>query len=183
MEIQGASVVISHNIKQGKEKDYEEWLNEIVPICRDSPGNIDLQIIHPIPNVTFAYTVIIRFDTISNLKDWIESTTRKKLIEKALPFFTKDDNYVIKTGLDFLFVPEISKVLAPVPWKQFLVTWSAIFPLSILIPSVVLPLLRNFNFDSNRYLNSLFVSGVVVFLMVYVVMPNYIKLIKKWLYK
>lgn len=69
MENQGASVVINHQVLKGKQKDYEDWLNEIGPICRNAVGNIDWQIIRPIPNLTFNYTVIIRFDTIENLKN------------------------------------------------------------------------------------------------------------------
>src|SRR5690349_20377723 len=99
MENQGASVVISHQIKNGKHKAYEEWLEEIGSVCRSANGNIDWQIIRPIPNLTFIYTVIIRFDTIQNLENWMHSDTRKNLIEKAKPFFAKGDSYYIKTGL------------------------------------------------------------------------------------
>jgi antibiotic biosynthesis monooxygenase (ABM) superfamily enzyme len=41
MENQGATVVISHQIKEEKQKEYEEWLEEIGPICRSFKGNID----------------------------------------------------------------------------------------------------------------------------------------------
>ncbi|MDR6562865.1 MULTISPECIES: antibiotic biosynthesis monooxygenase [unclassified Arcicella] len=183
MENQGASVVITHHIIEGKEEKYEEWLNEIGPICKSSDGFVDWQIIRPIPNLTFIYTVIIRFDSITNLKNWIESSERKQLIEKVTPLFARDDNYVIKSGLDFLFVSETEKPKAPVRWKQYLVTWSAIYPLSLIIPLLILPVLRDLNFPQIRYLDALFISGVIVFLMVYVVMPHYTKLIKNWLYK
>ena len=107
--------------------------------------------------------------------------TRKYLIEKAKPLFAKDDKFYIKSGLDFLFEHDKQKV--PVRWKQFLVTWSAIYPLSILIPSLVLPILKELNFPESKFINSFFVSGVVVLIMVYSLMPNYTKLISKWLYK
>jgi len=183
MENQGASVVITHHILDGKEQQYEKWLNEIVPISKHSQGFIDLQIVRPIPHLTFVYTVIIRFDTIENLKKWMESDNRKLLIEKASPFFRKHDNYKIKSGLDFLFNAENEGNKVPVRWKQFLVTWSAIYPLSLLIPLLVLPFLRLLQIPAYHYFDALVISGVVVFLMVFLVMPNYTKLIKKWLYK
>ena len=183
MENQGASVVINHHILDGKQKQYEDWLNEIGPICRSFTGNIDWQIIRPIPNLTFTYTVIIRFDTIENLKKWMESEERKNLIEKAKPFLVKGDKYLIRSGLDFLFETENEKQKVPVRWKQYLVTWSAIYPLSLLIPIIILPILKTVNFPENKFINSLFVSGCIVFIMVYWLMPNYTKLIKKWLYK
>ncbi len=182
MENQGASVVITHHILDGKRQEYEKWLDEIVPITKHSEGFIDLQIVRPIPDLTFVYTVIIRFDTISHLKHWMESDNRKNLIEKANPLFRKNDNYKIKSGLDFLFESE-NETKVPVRWKQFLVTWSAIYPLSLLIPLFVLPFLRFLQIPVNHYFDGFIVSGCIVFLMVFAVMPNYTKLIRKWLYK
>jgi len=183
MEKNGATAVISHHIVEGKYQAYENWLNEIGPICRNALGHIDWQIIRPIPGLTYLYTVIIRFDTIENLKRWMESSDGKHLVEKVRPLLEEDDNYDIKSGLDFLFTPENDKPKPPVRWKQFLATWSAIYPLSTIIPLVLIPILRILNVPSIRLIDSFFVSGVIVLLMVYLVMPYYTKWIKKWLYK
>ncbi len=183
MEKDGATVVISHRILDGKHQEYEKWLNEIGPLCRSSIGHIDWQIIRPIPGLTYLYTVVMRFDTIDNLKAWMESEDRRRLIEKIRPLLATDDNYYIKTGLDFLFTPESDKAKAPVRWKQYLVTWSAIYPLSTIIPLLLIPVLRMLKIPQIRMLDSFFVSGVIVVLMVYLVMPFYTRKIKKWLYK
>ena len=183
MENPGASIVITHHILDGKQKEYEKWLDEIVPVSKHSEGFIDLQIVRPIPKLTFVYTVIIRFDTIDHLKSWMESPARERLIEKASPFFRKNDRYQIKSGLDFLFNAENEGNRVPVRWKQYLVTWSAIYPLSLIIPLLLLPLLRSINIPVNHYFDPFINSGVIVLLMVYLVMPNYTKLIKKWLFK
>ena len=183
MEVEGATVVISHHVLDDKRKEYEDWLNEIGPICRSSPGNIDWQIIRPIPTLSYSFTVIVRFDTINNLKNWMESHDRKRLIAKIRPLLLMDDNYFIKSGLDFLFTPENEKMKSPVRWKQYLVTWSAIYPLSLIIPLILLPALRMMNIPPIRLFDSFFVSGLIVLLMVYLVMPYYTRWIKKWLYK
>jgi antibiotic biosynthesis monooxygenase (ABM) superfamily enzyme len=183
MENQGASVVITHHILDGKQSQYEKWLDEIVPVTKHSEGFIDLQIIRPIPDLTFVYTVIIRFDTINHLKIWMESENRKQLIEKASPLFRKNDHYQIRSGLDFLFTAENEGNKVPVRWKQFLATWSAIYPLSVLIPLLTIPVLRYLHIPVNHYSDGLINSGIIVFLMVFAVMPNYTRLIKKWLYK
>jgi hypothetical protein len=113
----------------------------------------------------------------------MESQDRKRLIEKIRPLLVKDDRYYIKSGLDFLFTPENETAKVPVRWKQYLVTWSAIYPLSAIIPLILLPLLRKLNIPQIRLIDSFFVSGVIVLLMVYLIMPYYTKWIKKWLYK
>jgi len=181
MATQGASVVISHRVVDGKQKAYEDWLSEIDPICRSAAGHIDSQFIRPIPNLTFTYTVVIRFDTIANLKSWIESDVRKRLIEKAKPLLAQGDKYAIKSGLDFLFSDD-NRSAAPVRWKQFLVTWSAIYPLSLCVPFVMLPVLKTLNVADNKFMTSFFASGCIVFIMVYLLMPRYTRAIKKWLY-
>lgn len=84
MENPGASVVITHHILDGKQKEYEKWLDEIVPVSKHSQGFIDLQIVRPIPKLTFVYTVIIRFDTIDHLKSWMESPDRKNSLKKQI---------------------------------------------------------------------------------------------------
>nr|WP_315420399.1 hypothetical protein [uncultured Pedobacter sp.] len=183
MDNSGASVVITHHILEGKQKEYEKWLDEILPVSKHATGFIDLQIVRPIPKLTFVYTVIIRFDTIENLKSWMESRDRKQLIEKASPFFRKNDRYQIKSGLDFLFNAENEGHKVPVRWKQYLVTWSAIYPLSLIIPVLLLPILRWLGIPVNHYFDAFINSGCIVLLMVYVVMPNYTRLIKKWLFK
>lgn len=45
METQGASVVITHQIIDGKQSEYENWLNEIAPMCKNAVGHLDWQII------------------------------------------------------------------------------------------------------------------------------------------
>ena len=183
MGAQGASVVISHHIKDRKQNDYEAWLEEIGPVCRNAKGNIDWQIIRPIENLTFVYTVILRFDSIENLKTWMQSDIRKKLIEKAKPMLADDDKFYINSGLDFLFPAEQESKKTPVRWKQYLVTWSAIFPLSILVPLALLPLFSLLRLPESRIAHAFFISGTIVFIMVYVLMPRYTKLIKNWLFK
>ncbi|RYD96773.1 MAG: antibiotic biosynthesis monooxygenase [Sphingobacteriales bacterium] len=183
MENQGATVVITHHILEGKQQAYEAWLDEIGPVCRKAAGNIDWQIIRPIPALTFAYTVIIRFDTIDNLKKWMFSGERERLIAQAVPLLAKGDRYDIRSGLDFLFQSGEQPAKVPVRWKQYLATWSAIYPLSLIVPLLVAPLLRKLGVPQVRYIDALFVSGTVVFLMVYVVMPRYTRLLKRWLYR
>ncbi len=179
---QGATVVITHRIREGKHAEYEIWLDEIGPVCKTSPGHLDWHIIRPIIGLTETYTVIIRFDTETHLKQWMDSPARASLIEKVRPLFVTGDDFFVSSGLDFWFAPGGAKAKVPVRWKQYLVTWSAIYPLVLGVPLVVTPLLRRIGVPDSHLLTTLAVTGTVVFLMVYVVMPRYTKLIKRWLF-
>lgn len=178
----GATAVITHRVLDGQQAGYENWLNEIGPLCRSYAGHLDLQIIRPIAGLTTTYTVVIRFDTHEHLEAWMGSGDRKRLIEKARPLLAKDDDFFIRSGLDFWFTPEGAKAKVPLRWKQFLVTWSAIYPLVLGVPLIVAPLLRLLGIPRNHYIDTLCVTGAVVSLMVYFVMPRYTRLIQHWLF-
>jgi antibiotic biosynthesis monooxygenase (ABM) superfamily enzyme len=180
---EGATVVITHRVRDDKHADYERWLNEIAPLCRAAPGHLDWHIVRPIAGLSDTYTVIIRFDTRAHLQAWMESPTRARLIEKIQPLLVRGDDFYISSGLDFWFTPAGAKAKVPVRWKQYLITWSAIYPLVLSVPLVVEPVLEHLRLPNDRFLMTLVVTGIVVFLMVYVVMPRYTKLIRRWLFK
>ncbi len=89
---------------------------------------------------------------------------------------------LISSGLDFWFTPAEAKAKVPMRWKQYLVTWSAIFPLAFVVPLVVTPLLQYIGMPNNRLVGTFTMTGIVAFLMVYVVMPRYTRLLQRWLF-
>jgi uncharacterized protein len=178
----GATAVVTHHIDKPHLEKYEVWLNEIGPQCKRSAGFLDLQIIRPIKDITTTYTIIIRFDTHDHLKAWMHSDTRKILIDKVRHMLIKDDDFFINSGLDFWFTPQGAKAKIPVRWKQFLVTWSAIYPLVLFTPMAVIPLLDYFGLPQTKYIDTLIITGIIVSLMIYVIMPRYTKLIHRWLF-
>jgi antibiotic biosynthesis monooxygenase (ABM) superfamily enzyme len=178
----GSTVVIHHRVRGGHQIDYDHWLTKIAPSCKSAPGYLDWQIIRPIAGLTENYCVIIRFDSHPHLQQWITSGERQRLIDKVRPFLALNDAYTIHSGLDFLFTPASPGGKVPVRWKQFLLTWSAIYPLALGVPMVVLPGLRMTGWPENRLFTTLLVTGSIVVLMVYVVMPRYTNLVRKWLY-
>lgn len=180
---EGATAIITHRVCNDKHPEYEQWLKEIGPLCSGYPGHLDLQIVRPISRITETYTVIIRFATQAQLKAWMESSTRAALIDKVRPLLVTGDDFYISSGLDFWFAPQQAGAKIPVRWKQYVVTWSAIYPLVLGVPLIMLPVLRYIGISSNHYLDVLVVTGTVVLLMVYVVMPRYTRLIQRWLFE
>lgn len=181
-EHHGATVVITHRVLQDQQPSYERWLTEIAPMCKAWPGHLDWHIVRPIPGLSETYTVVIRFDTQQHLKAWMASPERARLINKVQPLLASGDGFFVSSGLDFWFAPDGAKAKVPVRWKQFLMTWSAIFPLAHTVPWLVVPVSRSLGLPQDPTLNTLLVTGVVVFLMVYVVMPRYTRLMQRWLF-
>jgi len=178
----GATAVITHRVSTAQQPQYEQWLNEIGPICKASSGLLDLHIIRPVAGLTDTYTVILRYDNHQNLKNWIESENRKRLLSKIDQLLANKEDVYINSGLDFLFSQVGEKPKTPVRWKQLLITWSAIFPLVVSLPLIFTPVLKWLKVPDNHLLNTLIITGAVVSLMVYVVMPRYTKLVRHWLF-
>ena len=111
------------------------------------------------------------------------SSQRQNLIERVRPLLAHDDEYTIRSGLDFWFMPVNAGIKVPVKWKQFLITWSAIFPLSLGAPLLIAPALHGLGLPDSRLVTVLVTTEVIVFLMTYLIMPNYSKVVRKWLFR
>ena len=180
---EGATVVITHRVRHDKHADYERWLEEIAPLAKASPGHLDWHIVRPIPGLSETYTFIIRFDTNTHLKEWTDSPTRARLIEKVRPLLVTGDDFFVSSGLDFWFTPAGAKAQVPVRWKQYLVTWSAIYPLVLGVSFVITSVLQYLGVPDNRFVTTFAVTGIAACLMVYIVMPRYTKMIQRWLFR
>tara|TARA_R110001599_G_scaffold221826_1_gene420504 strand:- start:1986 stop:2564 length:579 start_codon:yes stop_codon:yes gene_type:complete len=177
----GATVVITHRVSDEKHAEYEVWLDRIAPRCKAAPGNLDWHVVRPVSGLSDTYTVIIRFDTEAHLNDWMASRERGELIEEAEVLFGGPDDFYISSGLDFWFTPPGSRAKAPARWKQSLITWSAIYPLVLGIPYVVSTVFQFLGVPRYKPLTVLVTTALAVFLMTYVIMPGYTRLVRRWL--
>jgi len=173
------ALIITHTIKTGEEKRYEAWLNEILSAVSSFPGYLGREIFRPAQG-TRTYTSIVRFDANENLNAWVESETRKSFVSRVSDLLEKGDVHEIRTGIDFWFTPE--GVKPPKPWKQFLLTLSAVYPLSLLIPRLFSPLFSVAPLTGQMYIRGLLIAATLTALLTFVIMPRYTRLVKKWLY-
>lgn len=174
------ALIITHTVKTGEEKRYEAWLTDILSAVSGFPGYLGREIFRPAQG-TRTYTSIVRFDAASNLNAWVESDTRKSFVSRVSDLLEKGDVHEIRTGIDFWFTPE--GVKPPRPWKQFLLTLSAVYPLSLLIPRLFSPLFSVAPLTAQPYIRGLLIAATLTALLTFVVMPRYTRLVKRWLYK
>lgn len=185
--IPGSSVtsVIQHVPKPGALQAYESWLKDIVPVAARQPGHRGVNVIRPHGSSSI-YTIVLHFDTLQNLEAWLTSGARRDLIARARPLLANDENIEIKTGLEFWFTPPPGTAPAArqvKAYKQFLISLSAIFPLSVLVPSGLQPVFNAVPGLVHPLLGKFIVAAVIVGLMVYVIMPRYTRLLAPWLFR
>jgi antibiotic biosynthesis monooxygenase (ABM) superfamily enzyme len=110
----------------------------------------------------------------------VQSSARKAAVEEVGHLLEAGDSHEIKTGIDFWFTPEC--IAPPRRWKQFLLTVSAVYPLSLVIPQLLSPLYRAAPVLDTIYLRSLFTAVCLTAALTFLVMPHYTRLVKRWLF-
>lgn len=175
------TLLIRHQVIAQCRDDYEAWIREISSASRQFPGHMGVAIIRP-HAAAEPYSLVLRFDTHEHLKGWIDSPIRQSLLERARPWLRSIEEGEIETGLEFWFTPSPLAPLRARPFKQFLITLSAIYPLTQLLPWLLHPLQGWVIPLREPWLFGLLVAAVMVFLMVYVVMPRYTQLVARWLF-
>lgn len=172
------TTIIKHHLMPQHIPAYEDWLKEIMPAAQSFIGHQGVNVIRPAHGST-EYTVILHFDTEPNLMQWLQSDVRKELIAQVEPLLIQSEKVEIKTGLEFWFTPQAQKAASP--YKQYLVTLSAIFPLTIFVPFLTNTFLSAP--DMPHILKILVNDSIVVALMVFIIMPRYVRLVSRWLFR
>ena len=175
------TAIIVHKIRPGTEALYDAWLNDIHEASRRFPGYLSTDVIRPIRGLR-QYTVILRFENFKTLSDWMGSDVRHSFLKRVEPALEDGDHYEIRTGIDFLLDPP-GQARRPVRWKQFLLSWFAIAPFSVLVPWLLRPLSDIVPVLQSPLVNRVVAAGCCVFLMVYVLLPPFARVLSKWLFR
>ena len=171
--------IITHKIKAGAEKRYEAWLVDILTASSGFPGYLGREIFRPSDGGR-KYTTIVRFDSLDSLNAWAESETRASFVSKVHDLLEQGDQVEIRSGIDFWFTPEGIK--PPKLWKQFVLTASAVYPLSLIIPFFLSPLGKLVPAIGNEFIMAFLMAIILTGLLTFVIMPRYTRLMKRWLY-
>jgi antibiotic biosynthesis monooxygenase (ABM) superfamily enzyme len=175
------TTVIRHRPLADAVGKYEDWLNEIALVAQQFAGHHGVNVIRP-HGAGDVYTIVLHFDTAEHLRKWLDSDVRLQLIRKIRPFLRSEESIDIKSGLEFWFTPPPGGKPAK-SYKQFLVTFSAILPLSILVPWLLRPLFASYPALALPLVSQFVIVAAIVGLMIYVVMPRYTRLVARWLFR
>ena|SRR5690349_9501894 len=188
---QGVTSVIRHTIKPGLEDEYEVWLNHLAEYGHRFAGHQGANILRPAEG-TFTYTIIVRFDTVEHLQAWLASDVRLRLMKEVKPLLARRVEVDIQTGLDFWFTPTaparsvvpsaVNVTQSVKPYKQFLVILSVIFPLEVLVHSLLHPLSAAYPILEQLFIRDLLDAIIIVAALTFLIMPHYTRLLARWLY-
>ena len=176
---QQVTAVISHYIRPGRESGYEAWLEGISATARKFEGHEGVTILRPQAGSRKEYVIILRFDKYQNLCQWMRSPERQEWIEQAKPLTEKPENVQILTGLEALVSLPNTASPPPPKYKTALVTWIGVFVCASTLGYFLAPFLAGLPY----LLRQAIMTGLVVVLLAYVVMPRLTRVFYKWLHQ
>lgn len=161
---------------------YEQWLRVIAAKAAEYPGHQGVHIIRP-PAGHNEYSILIRFASLADAERWTSSADRQQLLAEIADAFEREDQFQIQPGIEFWFTPPFAAQKKPAPWKQWLITTSVIWPLTMLIPPLFQPLFAALPVLGTWGISHGIIAATIVALVVFLIMPRYVHAVSGWLFR
>ncbi|RWY46074.1 hypothetical protein [Mucilaginibacter gilvus] len=159
-----------------KVNEYENWRKIIDGALQAADGFLDKTELSPVADEPFI-SIVIRFRNKETAELWLKSDLRKDLLEQSQVITLSEKVESIHHNTNFWFQ---DSSLPAIKWKQWVVTFTAVYPLTLTIPFLINTVLISLNIDY-FLLRSLVIAITVSGLMVFKIMPFMLKKFKKWL--
>lgn len=176
------SFVVRHQVRTEAGAEYEAWLRRVMARAAHYPGHLGVQVVRP-PDGGEDYVTVVRFASAEDARRWASSADRRELVAEVLGLLAHGDEVEILSGVDFWFTPEAPQQQHPVRWKQWLVTTSVIWPLTLIVPFALAPVFARLPLLGAWGISQGIVAATVVALVIYVVMPPYVRAVSVWLFR
>lgn len=173
------TVDVLQRVKPGCEAAFEKVLTDLIVAARSFEGHLGVNVFRSGDRPHPEYRVVFKFNHISNLQQWESSAIRQQLLKRVSHLTIDSGQTSVITGLETWFTLPTQPGLPPPPrYKMLVITWATIFVLINLMNRLVVPLLHFLP----SLLATLIVTGLMVSLMTYIVMPRVTKFFAGWLY-
>jgi uncharacterized protein len=174
---EGATELISREIRDGHETEYDEWLRRMLTLKRQYPGYLGTTVISPGGGKSSLRYVVTRFRDEETLESWRKSTDRARLLEEVREYSTP--YFGAATGLETWFgLPGRGSFVPPARWKMTIITLVAAIAISFTSRFLLDPYLSGWGL----LLSTLFFTTILVVSLLYLVLPGLTRLFRGWLY-
>ena len=175
------TLVIKHRVKPGHEAAYEQWLKKTVTAASRREGHLGVDIHRSRHEGLQVFTCVLRYCSTDVMQAWLDSAERRELVAEALPMLADGDQTEVTQGREFWFAPTTDNQAQPPRWKQAVVSFLVILPLSLIVPKLWLPVLTPHPFWSGYLGSNIVITATIVTLVVYAGMPAATRLFASWL--
>lgn len=93
-----ATVVLAQEVKDGLDAAYEAWQGQLNDLVQSQAGFLGTEVIRPVPGVQREWVVVYRFDGAENLRSWLDSPERARLLEEGHDLFVRPAEQMTMSG-------------------------------------------------------------------------------------
>lgn len=170
-------VAITHEVKPGKEADYEAALREFARTSLHEPGTAGVLLLAPVPGTHGCEFGILRsFENQESCDAFYQSERFRDFHERTKSLVVDQGVRRKLHGLEAFF--RDLKANPPAKWKMAIITWLAVYPSAWVWSLVLPPLLTGWP----DLLVRAMVNVLVVITLAWFVMPWLTQLFMPWLY-
>lgn len=170
------TVVFTWDVKPGRENEFEDWAHDVNTEAARFPGHLGATWLRA-EGIRHRYYTVLTFADDERLGDWLGSAERRACLDRVEHLATAHRNDST-TGLETWFSLPGEAVPAPPRWKMVLVTFAAVYPLSLLFQAFLAGTTQSWPLP----LRGLAFPIVMVPLLTYAVMPGMSRLFRRYLY-
>ena len=174
------AVLTLRTAKPGLEQDFESALHDFIAASFETEGQLGVHVVRPPPGSrSREYGIVRRFSSLEARDRFYESAMFRQW-EQSVAYLTEGSPVRQElTGLEAWFtLPGGAGAAQPPRWKMAVVTVFGVWPVSMLVPRLLNPLIA----DLPQLLRGLFVSIGIVILLTWAVMPVLVKILRPWLH-
>jgi antibiotic biosynthesis monooxygenase (ABM) superfamily enzyme len=170
------TVLVTRTVNEGREADYEAWVDGVSAVAREFPGHRGVHLVRP-RDGSRVYTLVFRFASMDELEAWEASPERRTWVERANDLCT-DVRVQQLTGLEGWFDAPVPGLGPPPRWKMVVVSFGVAFPTIQTLQALLGPWLVPLPVPARGAV----VGLAMVLFMTYVAMPFVTRRLSGWLY-
>lgn len=153
-------------------------MQEFVVDMLRHPGHLGINMIRPMAN-SRDYTILNGFASEADRRRFTASDEYRHWMQRLREVSEADPEIEERTGLAFWFtIPGRPPRHPPPRPKMALLTLAGVYPLTMLIPRLLVPLTPAWP----HWLRGLLIAALIVASLTWVIMPNLTRLFEPWLY-
>lgn len=173
------TVVVTRNVRPGCEARFEALIHDTFQSGDPVAGRISTEFLRPAEPNSHAYTVIYRFDRVSQYGQWLQSPERAVWLDRSAQLVDGPPQFQYRSGLEvWVTPPDEPGYRAPQPYKTMVLNFLTIYPVTIILTTALAPVTVGWSPLAATALR----TGIMVSAVGYGVMPYVSSVFREWLF-
>jgi antibiotic biosynthesis monooxygenase (ABM) superfamily enzyme len=171
-------IAITRRVRKECVGEFESALAEFASLSLAVPGSRGVHLLHPAPGSgSTEYGILRSFASTTDRDAFYESSLYREWLKRIGPMVEGEASYRNLGGLEAWFRDPRGPM--PPRWKMALLTWIAVWPVSLAVPAALVPLFGSL-------LHPIILAGVIaagiVVVLTWMAMPLLVRIAHPWIH-